>query len=380
MFQTSDTNSAKSTSDATKGKAKKKKVKQNSNGSNSSSNDSSSSKTNPTEQSTKKAESSKKANFVQDKVKGSPKKDYSVSSNSQTSKNDKNLTNSTSGNSLITQKSASPKKDAKNKQQQKPELNTSRSDTCLVNSKNVEFENGSSNSSQRKRSEIKINSLNSTNNNNFNALEDFPALGSSTSKPPGFSNPPPGFSTAAPPPGFFVKLNNVKRLQNDNGLTFTNSSGESYSIVPDNDKQSKYYAYISPPDFQKRNQGLVAKVSEVLGDQEQIEEFRNLSGLFRKGICDAEDYYKRCRAAMGSSTFESVFSELLVLLPDIKKQQELFKVHKKEVNGQIRNLELCATCDQILKSADLQSHLSNHTFPALGETIPDLPNNTWVRK
>lgn len=169
-------------------------------------------------------------------------------------------------------------------------------------------------------------------------------------------------------------------MQNDNGLTFTNSSGESYSIVPDNDKQSKYYAYVSPPDFQKRNQGLVAKVSEVLGDQEPIEEFRYISGLFRKGICDAEGYYKRCRAVMGTSAFENVFSELLVLLPDIKKQQELFKVHKKEVSGQIKNLELCATCGQILKSADLQSHLSNHTFPALGETVTDHPNSAWARK
>lgn len=210
--------------------------------------------------------------------------------------------------------------------------------------------------------------------------EDFPELGSSTSKPPGFSNPPPGFSTAVPPPGFFVKLNNVQRLQNDNGLTFTNSSGESYSIVPDNAKQSKNYPYISPPDFRQRNQNLVAKVGEVLGDQEPIEEFRYLSGLFRQGVCDAETYYKRCRAAMGASTFESVFSELLVLLPDITKQQELFKIHKKEVSGQIKNLELCATCGQILKSADLQSHLSNHTFPALGDTVIDQSNNSWVRK
>ena len=244
----------------------------------------------------------------------------------------------------------------------------------------MEFENGSSNSSQRKRSELKIDSLNSSNNNNLHDSENFPALGSSSSKPPGFSNPPPGFSTAVPPPGFFVKLNNVQRLQNDNGLTFTNSSGESYSIVPHNDKQSKFYAYISPPDFQLRNQNLFAKVGEALGDQESIEEFRLISGLFRQGVWDAENYYKNCRAAMGASAFESIFSELLVLLPDIKKQQELFKVHKKEVSGKIENLELCATCGQILKSADLRLHLSNHTFPALGNTVSEHSNNTWVRK
>lgn len=272
------------------------------------------------------------------------------------------------------QKFTLPKKEVKNKK--KSELNTSRSESCLSNS---DIENGTTNSSQRKRSELKIDSLNSTNNNSFNN-SDFPSLSSASSKPPGFTNPPPGFSSTVPPPGFFVKLNNVKRLQNDNGLTFTNSSGESYSIIPDNDCQNKNYPFITPPDFQMRNRNLVDKVNQVL-EQELIDEFRFISGLFRQDLCNAEDYYERCHAVMGALIFESVFSELLVLLPDIKKQQELFKVHKKKVNGQIKNLELCATCGQILRSADLQSHLSNHTFPALGEkNAIEHSNKTWVRK
>lgn len=330
-----DTNTIKSTSDATKGKAKKKKVKQNGN-------------LNIDTPSAKKEESKKC------EKKKSPKKDFSQANDSP---NDQKP--------LL-------KKDTKNKQK-------TRFESCL-NSSNYEIKNEALDNNQRKRSEFKIDSLNSTNNNRFDKSKDFPALSSGGSKPPGFTNPPPGFSTTVPPPGFFVKLNNVKRLQNDNGLTFTNSSGESYSIIPDNDCQSKNYPYISPPDFQRRNRQLVEKVNQVL-DQELIDEFRFVSGLYRQDVCNANDYYERCRAVMGTSIFESVFTELLVLLPDIKKQQELFKVHKKEVNGQIQNLELCATCGQILTSADLQSHLSNHTFPALGEKIAiEHSNKTWVRK
>jgi hypothetical protein len=170
-------------------------------------------------------------------------------------------------------------------------------------------------------------------------------------------------------------------------LTFTNSSGESYSILPRKHAQQQQHSYVSPPDFQKRNSCLVTKLNGVLVQQEKINEFRYVSGLFRGGTCDAQEYYAHCREVMGRSAFENVFPELLVLLPDIAKQQELFEVYRKEVGDKTKGLEMCATCGQILRNGtDFRTHMSSHTlenhFPALGKThnARQLPRNTWARK
>lgn len=124
---------------------------------------------------------------------------------------------------------------------------------------------------------------------------------------------------------------------------------------------------------------------EVLGEQEPLQEFRYLSGLFRRGACSAEDYYKRSRSAMGLSAFQTVLPEILVLLPDISKQQELFELHKREVSGKVRSLEACSACGQILKAgSDHKAYLSSHTmknhFPALGDASTTQPSTTRVRK
>ncbi|OAD62261.1 hypothetical protein WN48_06999 [Eufriesea mexicana] len=205
------------------------------------------------------------------------------------------------------------------------------------------------------------------------------------SKPSGFTNPPPGFGTTPPPPGFCIKYNSMDKLNNSNGLTFTNSSGESYSILPDNSKHNSAYNYVPPPEFQKRNKCLVAKVNEVLMQHDQIEEFRYISGLFRQGTRNAQDYYTHCREVMGLSAFENVFPELLVLLPDIEKQQELFKIHKRESGNKLKGLEICATCGQVLKNgSDFRTHMTSHTlenhFPALGKNSAQPQKNSWVRK
>lgn len=69
--------------------------------------------------------------------------------------------------------------------------------------------------------------------------EKFPALGK---QPPGFENS----NKFKPPPGFNVTLNSVARAPSSS-LTFTSSSGESYSILPT-------HHYLPPPSALKRNQ------------------------------------------------------------------------------------------------------------------------------
>lgn len=310
--------------------------------------------------------------------------------------------NNSSGNESSTSKSNCSMSKVQNDNQPSGEIltniskNTSKLNQVIANNWNDDISSSTKlsesnkgnggNDIPRKRSELKIDNLNNSTNGSMKKNDDFPVLGKSTKSK---LNPPPGFNTTAspqpppPPPGFAVKLNDTSLDRNDNGLTFTNSSGESYSILPD--EQNKSYNYVAPPDFQKRNQNLVAKIREVLGLQESIEEFRYLSGLFRQGSCNAEDYYKRCRTAMGLSAFANVFPEMLVLLPDIDKQRELYNLHRKEVDGKIKSLEICPTCGQIVKNgADLKAHYSTHTldnhFPVLGEATGISTSHTWTRK
>lgn len=54
-----------------------------------------------------------------------------------------------------------------------------------------------------------------------------------------------------------------------------------------------------------------------------VDEFINISKLFRRDKCNARAYYEHCEAVLGER-FESIFPELLALLPDINKQQVRF--------------------------------------------------------
>lgn len=367
-----NSNNAKTTTDITKGKTKKKKVKQNCSNNTANGNDGSSSKTNVSTAVVKKECETPTSSPITNKT-------HAVQSSSQSILKYADIINSENTSKNI---NVQPLKEIEqiNKKEKKKHKNAD--NEAVVN---TDIDNNATNGVQRKRTELKIDSLNST-NRNARHLEDFPALSGSSSKPPGFTNPPPGFGTTTPPPpGFCVKYNSMDEINNSNGLTFTNSSGESYSILPDNSKHDSAFNYVHPPEFQKRNKCLVAKVNEVLMQHDQIEEFRYISGLFRQGTCNAQDYYTHCRVVMGLSAFENVFSELLVLLPDIEKQQELFKVHQKESGNKIKGLEICATCGQVLKNgSDFRTHMTSHTlenhFPALGKNN-DLPQkNSWVRK
>lgn len=113
-------------------------------------------------------------------------------------------------------------------------------------------------------------------------------------RPPGLGSPPPGFTapvlsstnTNQPPPGFLSK---------SNGLTFTNSSGESYTIVPEVTEQpQRSYSYLQPPNFQYRNKNLIAEFNDWFKSDvnEELKTFKYLSQLYRTGVCDAEEYYK----------------------------------------------------------------------------------------
>lgn len=209
------------------------------------------------------------------------------------------------------------------------------------NNKNIIVNNKTQqNGVVKKRSELKIDSLllteNGAKNNN-----DFPPLG--TKLPPGIStHPPPGFAA--------------------NDLTFTSSSGQSYSILPS-------HQFVPPLNFAQRNRVLIEKFMQaLLQSSDEIYKFKQLSNKFRSGDIPPREYYEHCKRVMGSD-FASVFPELLVLLPDINRQQELY-THHILAGGSTHKIEVCVTCKQVVALADLRTHLENHTlennFPVLG--------------
>lgn len=263
----------------------------------------------------------------------------------------------------------------------------------------------SSNGISRKRTELEIkklfndsedNIINGDDNSNPNNSESSFSL-KPNSKPPGFSDipkdkPPPGFektNKTTPPPGFSIKVNSIARLpSSNNGLTFTNSSGQSYPITPgSNNLTPTSHQYFPPVNFAPRNGELVESVMKALKDDKKLDEFRNMSCQFRQNILTAKEYYSHCQQAMGND-FDNIFPELIVLLPDIEKQQELWTVHQMlskpaastNVSKKLR-LDVCTTCRQVLNASDLQNHQTAHAhvndFPLLSN---GLSNGSWTKK
>ncbi|KAF5293670.1 hypothetical protein FQA39_LY03155 [Lamprigera yunnana] len=253
------------------------------------------------------------------------------------------------------------KKKNRSSAQEIEELTNSVTKNCNIDetdNKLMEDNKEQKNEITRKRSELNIESL---------EVRE-PLLFSSSSKDqPSISKPPPGFNVK-PPPGF----HNFPALQNtlSNDLTFTNSSGQSYSILP-------CPQFHPPPNFKGRNHILIEKMA-MLKDSNEIQQFKMYSDMFRVGDIPAENYYEHCRNFMGSE-FNNLFVELLVLLPNIGKQQELYKIHKS--NTKTKLLEVCVTCSQVVLKNELRHHLSSHIldnhFPIIKQCHV---NNVWNKK
>ncbi|TRY59050.1 hypothetical protein DNTS_008376 [Danionella cerebrum] len=224
--------------------------------------------------------------------------------------------------------------------------------------------------------------------------EEFPAL-ISKNPPPGFKSafplrstqsvppppPPPGLGPAVskPPPGFTgIALNSNVVVESPTVNRATPNAG----------------SYVVPDNFQQRNMELIQSIKNFLqNDETKFNEFKNYSGQFRQGAIPALQYYKSCQELLGDN-FTRVFNELLVLLPDTGKQQELLTAHsdckalekqqqtskpkknKKKAWQSVTtggsldlDCQVCPTCKQVLAIKDFNSHKSLHMgdedFPSL---------------
>ena len=136
--------------------------------------------------------------------------------------------------------------------------------------------------------------------------------------------------------------------------------------------------FIKPDGFSQRNQQLIIDVLEVLeNDSEKLGEFKKTSSEFRNGQTGPGTYYTNCAIILGSKNFQKLFIQLVTLLPDIRKQQELLIAHKHACKAQRKRedfsdiLDTCVHCKQVILCTDADSHyqahrVSDQEFPTLG--------------
>ncbi|XP_006818870.1 E3 ubiquitin-protein ligase ZNF598-like [Saccoglossus kowalevskii] len=220
------------------------------------------------------------------------------------------------------------------------------------------------------------------------------------------SRAPPGFGSISATP--VVSTNPVMRTTNVE------------NIAPVMKAQTNSVSYTQPDNFQQRNQKLIMAIKNGLQhDTVKFEEFKTMSGQFRQGLIQATDYYTKCQNLLGLYDFSKVFSELVALLPDNIKQQQLLAAHndfkvretaksqeqkypdvlkisnvgkkKKSTPRSAWNTDItqwltCPACKQVLSTADFNSHVASHDldsdFPALSSTTVSMPPSTagaWVK-
>ncbi|XP_077396009.1 E3 ubiquitin-protein ligase ZNF598 [Festucalex cinctus] len=237
--------------------------------------------------------------------------------------------------------------------------------------------------------------------------EDFPAL-KTKKPPPGFkssfpaksSTPPPSSSIPPPPPG--LGLLATKPPPGFTGIPLNSNVVETPPLAVNLLPKTSNSDYLVPDDFHQRNLELIQSIRKYLHDDEsKFNQFKNYSAQFRQGVLSAAQYHRSCKDLLGDD-FNRIFNELLVLLPDTVKQQELLTAHgdckawekqsgtgegggkksknkknawqtpgtQANANAAELDCQVCPTCRQVLAPKDFNSHKTLHMkeddeFPSL---------------
>lgn len=234
--------------------------------------------------------------------------------------------------------------------------------------------------------------------------EEFPAL-MTKNPPPGFktsfpmkaSAPAPSSTMPLPPPG--LGMSAPKPPPGFTGIPLNSNVVESTPPVVNLPPKVPSNGYLVPEDFRERNLELIQSIRKYLNDDEsKFNQFKNYSAQFRQGVISAAQYHRSCKDLLGDG-FNRIFNELLVLLPDTGKQQELLTAHgdckalekqsgagggKKNKNKKNAwqtpatavnmaaelDCRVCPTCRQVLAPKDFNSHKTLHIteseeFPSL---------------
>jgi len=221
--------------------------------------------------------------------------------------------------------------------------------------------------------------------------DDFPSLSVHQLAPLSLPPLPPGFSSLTalsskpPPPGF---ANPEVAFCPPPGLKYPSLHGEDVDKTGAVDSEVKSLTFIPPQDMQQRMDSFVSFISTAV-ENGRFEEFQDLSAKFRAGYISADEYHSGCSDMMDPAAFLSIFPELITLLPDLPRQQELLKVHRDFLSkSETRHgektrawcsapddgLVSCMVCGQVLRHSDLRHHASEHA--TFNTEYPTLTNNS----
>lgn len=194
--------------------------------------------------------------------------------------------------------------------------------------------------------------------------------------------------------GSLIGINNM----NYNGDSGNNANHVLTSDQNSSDSGSKVSAaashtesFLPPVNFEQRNLSLVSEVSDILRDHAKFSAFKRISNEFRRGETKADEYYKKCIELFGRTNFNKIFGQLITLLPNVRKQNELLSAHEKSLKvnkGAVtssrnqnrqnssapgvwiinetrttydQGILVCPVCQQVLAIRDGAEHMSCHS-------------------
>ena len=219
--------------------------------------------------------------------------------------------------------------------------------------------------SKTKSSNINNNIENKPVKKNEETGEDFPSLGKSSKKLS--RNFVSADEKLVQQKSVFNQWSkNMNQVENNLHNTHISKSGARRPALGFDKKVTDNFKYSAPSDFQQRNVGLIRTISDLIGGKSlEFKTFKDISGKFRTGQMECDVYYVECKQLMNENQFNKVFPELLALLPDIMKQQQLYELYTQDSWFNDSLLRVCDTCLQVNKQKDHPDHSSHHSFPSL---------------
>ncbi|CAG0897715.1 unnamed protein product [Cyprideis torosa] len=226
-----------------------------------------------------------------------------------------------------------------------------------------------------------------------------------------------GKAKKATPPGFTLPVapkNKAREWGSDSmpsptEMTFTSSSGRNFDLTPPSDidvlsqfppmpgppqvtsaaavpapppgivHRAANAVYRHPEEFRDRNEALITKISHSMGDNAVLfESFKAASKGFQGGQLSPQEYFKMCLDFFQEKTFGELFPEFIALLPDISKQQALYKLfissnaaRKNQKKAGWGEMEVCSVCSQVLRRTDVADHMTYHAIQGTQDSQED---------
>lgn len=122
--------------------------------------------------------------------------------------------------------------------------------------------------------------------------------------------------------------------------------------------------FIKGPNYADRCAATLGTIQSVLG--EQFTKFKEACQEFKNSSIPAVVYHEQCRQLLGSETFMKLINDIIVTLPVVAKQNELYTFHRewlKKTNGKLPRrspIVQCKKCTQLVLQEELASHQESH--------------------